>query len=407
MGGPDGTEPQRWILVHPVNGPLAPALSLQAGGVVDGETLYLRPDTDGSGAPYAEDTAEEAAAQADASPGTWTAQTNQTASAALLAGWLGMLGPLLLWRFGTTSGVAIALGVVALVAAVVAVAAHRMSREPLTVGLFVALVSLFGHLVAAGIGAAGLQAPVSACGGALAAGVAAALACWLAPACRALFAGFAAAATIVLVWAGTVTAGLPVDRAAAVTGLLGLAAVTALPRLATSATGLGRLADAVHGGDPVHRTTVRDAAQRARLTLVALLVGITVPAAAAAAVVTSRPDVWAHLFGGTLGVALWLRSRIFSHVAHKLAVAVPGVIALVAVTVSVLRQAGTPMMVIPVAVAGAVALFVVTVAVPGDIIRIRIRTLLDRVDLIVLIACGPLLLGVFNAYSWATQLGGG
>jgi type VII secretion integral membrane protein EccD len=407
MGGPAADGPRQWVLEHPVKGPLASDSSLSMAGVLDGETLYLRPAEDGPLAPFAEDVAEEAAALADASAGTWIPEAVRTAAAVLLAVWLGLFGPMLLWRFGATAESARILAPMTVTAAVAAIAARRLNRTGTATGLAFALIALTASVVVAAAGAADLPPPLITCYGALAAAVAAAVALWLGPALSAVSVGAGTASLLVAGWGAVTALGLPPNRGAAVGALAGIVVVGFLPRLAVDGVGLGRVADEVADGAAVQRTQVREVVQRARTSLVWLLVGVAVPTAAGLIVLAAASGVWSQACAAALAAALWLRARAYSHVSYVLVLTCAGVVGLLAVAEALVRRAHQPAVPLVVFVAVTAVLVVCSMVRPGEITRIRLRTSLDRIDVVLMVACGPLLLGVFNAYGWAVRLGGG
>src|SRR5919107_1859671 len=230
----DAAAGDRWVLTRPAGGDLGPEDTLGEGGVLDGELLYLRRHGDGYLPPYAEDAAEEAAG-AGPRAGTWTEDATRVVLATAAALWLGLAGPLLVWRFGPAAAATPVLVLVVALragAAAGAVAALPLARRQ--------------H----GLGWAALIATVT-------------------------------VALAVQAWAGLAVAGLPAGRAAAVVGLALVACQSALPRVATELAGLGRLADAVADGGAVPGYRIRLAADQARELLAALLAGTGVAVALA------------------------------------------------------------------------------------------------------------------------------
>jgi hypothetical protein len=122
----DAAAGDRWVLTHPDAGDLDPEAALRGSAVLDGELLYLRRHGDGYLPPYAEDAAEEAGA--DPRPGTWTEGATQVALAAAAAAWLGVAGPLLVWRFGPAAATPVLVLVAALL---VGAAAASLARHDL------------------------------------------------------------------------------------------------------------------------------------------------------------------------------------------------------------------------------------------------------------------------------------
>ncbi|MFI0352914.1 EsaB/YukD family protein [Actinomadura sp. 9N407] len=406
IGAPDAERPRRWVLEHPVKGPLAPDSSLSAAGVLDGETLYLRPDDDGPLAPYSEDAAEDAAALADAAPGAWSPALTQATSAAILAIWLGLFGPVLIWRYGATTQVMTAIGTVAGIAAGTAVSARRLLRIPFATGLAYGLIVLVVSFAVAAAELIGLERSGAVCAGALALVVAVVPALWLGPPLAPVTAGTGCAALFVAAWSGPVALGLPVVRGAATTVLLGIVVAGFLPRAAVEGTGLGRIADQVMAGGAVRRNDVKAAARHARTTLAWTLAGLAVPCAVALAVLAGASGLWPLATAVTFASVLWLRARTFGHASHILVLTAAAVMGLLAVAFAQVQHVPGPALPTAIALAVGLVLTICAAVRLPEITRIRLRTILDRVELLAMIACGPLLLGVFNAYAWAAGLGG-
>jgi type VII secretion integral membrane protein EccD len=393
----------RWALTHPVRGELDPAMTLGGAGILDGELLYLREAADGWRSPLVEDVAEEAADAVAERPGPTTRLVVPLAAGL----WLGLTGPALLWVFGDRALAALVL-VVAVVLAAAAAAALAGERR-LTGVLGWAAVPALGSLAVAAAGRAGAGPGVTGLLLAVAVGVGAVGNGLLAAATgrprglAMLAAAVPAAAGLLLLGLLAVLLGGP--EAAGVTGILGLAVQGALPGLATRLGGLGRLADAAVDGRGAARDDVRDAAARSNLVLTGLLAGTGLVVAVCAAVLAWRPDAAGTCLATLLGLALLLRARRSSRAVHRLPLNLAGLAALFAVGAGLLAGAAEadPALVAVGALAFGAVLIAVAVLSPADPGRARLRLALDRVELVVLVACGPALLWVFDAFRLAAD----
>lgn len=132
-------------------------------------------------------------------------------------------------------------------------------------------------------------------------------------------------------------AGLDVPAAARLLGVLAILAVGVLPRLSIGLGGLVALDDRVRraGAEPVEELD-RRFEQSSALLIGALLGTAAVATAASITLAVTAADVWDRWLAVALLVALLLRARIVSRVAHVLALVVPGLIGGVALTVLLL-----------------------------------------------------------------------
>ncbi|WP_062441143.1 type VII secretion integral membrane protein EccD [Herbidospora daliensis] len=403
-GGNSLDQPREWNLIHPVKGPLAPHDGLGSAGILDGEILYLHPSGDGSLAPFAEDVAEEAAAVADADPGAWTPDRTRHAATVLLGIWLGLFGPVLVMRYGAAVGNVVILAFAALTLAVTGGAALRSGRTAIASSLAFALTTIAASLGAVVAGLANLGASAQFCVGALLAAGVAIGAFRLGLRLAAVFLVTAVAAVGMAGWAGLSAVGLGPYRAAAIGALAVVVGIAFLPRLAAETTGLGRVADKVSAGGPTRRSEVRDLAARAREYLTWLLVGLAVPTVFELWMLALAPGVWGMICAVTLAAVLWLRARAYSHAGQVRVLVTAGAVGMFVAATTVIWQASNPLVSLVVAVGAAVLLAACATVRLSEITRIRVSKQVDRLELVLLIACGPLILGLFNAYGWAVEL---
>jgi len=399
----DAATGDRWVLTRPAGGDLGPEDTLGEGGVLDGELLYLRRHGDGYLPPYAEDAAEEAAG-AGPRAGTWTEDATRVVLASAAALWLGLAGPLLVWRLGPAAA---ATPVLVLVVALLAGAAGAgLARQDLigTALGWSLLPAMASAAVALTAGSAPAVTVTATAGAVAAAGAVAGL-----PLARRQhglgWAALIATVTVALAvqaWAGLAVAGLPVGRAAAVVGLALVAFQSALPRVATELAGLGRLADAVDDGGAVRGDRIRLAADQARELLASLLAGTGVVVALAAGRLAAEGGAPGTVLAVLLAAALLLRARRYSSTIHVLPLALTGLAALFAVAAAQVRATGpdtsTILLLLLLAGGGLAALAAARPATPA---RARVRIAMERAETAVLLASGVAVLAAFDAYGMA------
>jgi len=404
LNAPVGT---RWVLAHPESGDLDPDATLADLGILDGELLYLRQHADGFEPPYVEDAAEEASAAAQGA--AWSGDAARRALAVLAAVPLALAGPVLLWRFDAAEAGAL-LAVVLAAAAVGLLLAAAARDEVLAGALAWALPPAGASFAAAGAAAAGLSGAgvlAVATGAAAAAGALGLLVAGRGqPALRWLVATAGTATVPALAWFAMTAAGLPTDRAAAVVAVALVAIQPFLPRLAVEFAGLGGVADRAASGAAVRRQRAQDAGRRARLLLIALLTGTGLPTVLLIAGLALHGGGPHLALAGLLAGATLLRARRYSQAAQVVPVAASGVTGLLVAAVAATTAADGPPATLVVAAALAISFVLAALSRLGSAgtMRTRARMLLDRVETLVLVACGPVLLAVFGAYDWAANV---
>jgi type VII secretion integral membrane protein EccD len=397
----DAAAGDRWVLTHPAAGDLDPEAALRGSAVLDGELLYLRRHGDGYLPPYAEDAAEEAGA--DPRPGTWTEGATRVALAAAAAVWLGVAGPLLVWRFGPAAATPVLVLVAALLvgAAAASLAGHDLIGAALGWALLPAVASAVVALTD------GSSAAVTATATAGAVAAAAALAGLLLARRQhrlgwAALIGTVTLALAVQLWAGLAAAGLAADRAAAVVALALVGVQASLPRIATELAGLGRLADAVADGGAVRGDRIHLAADEARELLAALLAGTGAAVALAVARLAGAGGGAATGLAVLLAAALLLRARRYSSTVHVLPPALAGLAGLLAVAAAQVRAtAAAASMTLLVLLAAGGVLAALAAAGPTPPARARARVAMERAETAVLLGCGATVLATFDAYGLA------
>jgi type VII secretion integral membrane protein EccD len=393
-------EPVPWTLGR-LGGPnLSLSTTLQDAAVVDGEVLELRAPRAVVHPAYVEDVRDAVEDAVDESGRRWEPAT--TVGFALGAGATGLVLAALMPEARQPRD-AVALGFATVAAALGVVAAWWSDRR--------------GHRYAAQVAVA-----VAGLWGGMAGWLGSTFRAWPWPASlvAALAAGLAvvaltravtALATAHLTAAATLcTAGLPLGGlalggydwlpAVRVDAALAVLVVGVLPRVSLTVGGLASDDYQVRRGGEV---TGEELASRIRQST-ALLYGALGAAAVVgmvAGVVLSGGSTWDRLLGLSVGLALALRSRIFSRIPQIVPLRVAGLVVLVAEGLRAAREnihAGPWL----VAWAAAVAAGTVTLsAVPlSDVARARVKQLLNNAEMAVVVAMVVLLAGALGGYDW-------
>lgn len=388
--GPAG-EPRGYQLSMLGGRVLEPTANLRGAGVTDGTQLRVDPLTEAPPAAIVHDVSDEMSddlgrrrGRWGEEPRRWTATATVAASAllaALLAGphlpvvVLAVIGAVMLVA-GTTvamfavvpPGVAVLLaGTTMLLTTVPAWTVSGTGRAELAV-LCVALT-----IVALGLATGNRRAGV-----------------------------FGATALLVLLgaWAALLEVGLPAARTAAVMGIVSIALLGLLPRLAMIASGLTKLDDRQTDELPVARVAVDAAVDSAHRALALACVATAVSGAVAGWLLAQASDGWALALACLVAVALFLRLR-----AYPLTIEVVALVAAALAVATGLVTHGTQSE--PdlwwggagVALAAAALGVVVLGYRPPAYIRARARHLADRLEGLAVVALVPVAVGVFDVYS--------
>lgn len=212
---------------------------------------------------------------------------------------------------------------------------------------------------------------------------------------------FGGAATLALVGlqAGLVLLELPGGRGAAIVAMVCLLALGALPRIALVASGLAGLDDtAAHDGE-VRRPEVEQALAAAHrgLTIATIATGVAAAVAGAALALGTGP--WTLTLACLVGAALLLRLRAFPLLAQVCALIAAASVVVGALFVKWLHN-GADAQIAVCSVLAAIALGALLWQryQPKEHVRARFRQLADRVELTVMIAVVPVVIGEFGIY---------
>jgi type VII secretion integral membrane protein EccD len=191
--------------------------------------------------------------------------------------------------------------------------------------------------------------------------------------------------------------GLPLDRVAAVTGVVAVFGIGFLPWFAMSASGLTGLDDQVIEGRFARRTHVTRTLEQAYSTLTWTTVALAVPVTASIVVLLSSSDPWTLWLGLALLLVTALRTRAFPLASQSTILWAAAALALVAglAAQTVLSGAATlvliTVLIVLLALIGAFA--------PPAHLRARFRKLGDVVEVVSAVSLIPLVLGAFGIYA--------
>jgi len=195
-----------------------------------------------------------------------------------------------------------------------------------------------------------------------------------------------------------VRAGSPTAETAGVAAFAAILAIGAVPRMALAIGGVGGMGAGRNPG----RLDAR--IRRADGVLTGLVTGLSLVAVLSAGPVAMSPDGWHRLFALGLGLALILRSRVFSQVRHALAVRVAAIVVVAELYVGLAIQ--TPALVPPlilgavVALAVALAATTATVTDRSPVTRARVGRTLDLLEVALVVAMVVLAAGLLGWFGW-------
>lgn len=213
---------------------------------------------------------------------------------------------------------------------------------------------------------------------------------------------FGAGALLVLLgaWTGFLGFGLPAERTAAVMGIVSVALLGLLPRLAMIASGLTKLDDRQTDELPVTRVAADAAVDAAHRVLALACVATALSGAVAGWLLARAGGGWALALACLVGVALFLRLRAYPLTVEVVALVASG-LAVATGLVTRWVQAEPDLWWGGTAVALAVAALGVVVLGyrPPAYTRARARQLADRLEGIAVVALVPVAVGVFDVYA--------
>lgn len=192
--------------------------------------------------------------------------------------------------------------------------------------------------------------------------------------------------------------GLPVDRTMAVLAVLVVLGIGLVPLLALEVSRLATLDDLVIAGRPADRQAVERQVAAAYATFSWTVAALATAGSLAAARLLVEGGVWPTLVGVLLVLVFALRTRVVPLAVQALAMWAG---ALVPLLVACL-QAGWPGWVVLVTTLGLLLATITTMWFrPRPHTRVRLRRVGDMVELVVVLALVPCILGLFGAYVMA------
>lgn len=401
--------PSGWAVARLGGGVLNLSSTLADSGVTDGDVLELRSSYEIVQPAYVEDVRDILEDAMDESARQWRPGT--TASFALIAGAsaLGLavlLPPLWQPQSGGSSAGALA-GAVAVAALLVLGAWWATRRGHRAAAYLAAAVAALWAGVAGWLAASHPQWPVAAAAGsALAAALlVSALARVATPAATVQLAALSPLAAAGLGAGITELAGADPLAAVRVAAVGAVLLVGVLPRVSLTVGGLAsadyrvRHHGLVTGEELAHRIGQSNALLYGGL-LGAALVGV-----AGGALLAGTGSVWDQMLGLAVGLALTLRSRVFSRVPQIVPLRVAGlaVLAVHAVFAAQAVPAVLPWLV-PIGAATAAAAVAISAVPLSEVARARVKQLLNRTELVVVVAMVALAAAALGWFAWVERI---
>ncbi|QSB15720.1 type VII secretion integral membrane protein EccD [Natronosporangium hydrolyticum] len=403
---PDGApeQPAGWTLVRLGGGTLSLSTTLADAGITDGDVLELRTAYDNVHPAYVEDVRDVLEDTMDEAARQW--QPSTTVGFALVTGAAGLAFATLLPSVWQPRSVA-PLVTAVVVAALLVLAGWWATRQDhgWVAQLTIAVAALWAG-VAGWLAASFPQWPVAA---ALGAALAAAL-LLTALARVATHLATAQLAALSLVGAAgigvgaTELAGSDPIAAARVAAVLAVIMVGVLPRVSLTVGGLASADYRVRNHGLITGAELTHRIEQSNALLYGGLLGAAVVGAGSGVLLATTGSRWDAAFGAAVGLALALRSRVFSRVPQIVPLRVVGLAVLV---VHGIFAAQTVPELVPwlVLIGAAVATGAVALsAVPlSDVARARVKQLLNRVELIVMVGVLALAAAALGWFDWVEE----
>lgn len=334
------------------------------------------------------------------------------------------------WRSGTTVGFSLGLAAAVLAAAVLLPEA-RLARDSLalSVAILVAALGILGGwwadrkghrqaaqaVVATAVlwgGLAGWLACTfprwewtAALGGAVVGGlVVAALARSVTPVATAHLATTAVLCVAGLPIAGLTLGGYDALTAVRVDGVLGVLVIGVLPRMSLTVGGLASADYRVRNFGLVTSEELTARIRRSTALLHGSIAGVSVIGLTAGLVLTAGDTLWDRLLGLAIGLALLLRSRVFTRIPHILPLRAAGVVVLLFQGLRAARDLETG----PTLIAATAALATLVVALAGvpmsDVARAQYKRMLNLAESIAVAGMIALAGAALGVYEWVRQI---
>lgn len=401
---PASTQPDAWTLARLGGSGLSLSTTLAEAGITDGDVLELRTSQDGIHPAYVEDVRDALEDAMDETARRWEPAT--TVAFGLTVSSIGLALAVLLPQVWMPREVGPLITAVLLAGLLGAGAGWADQRGlPRVAQLVLAAAALWGA-VAGWLAASwpAWPAPTAAAAAGVAALLVTALVRLATPVATAQLAGLSlVGAAGLVVGAISLAGGDPLVgvRLAAVAAVL---VVGVLPRVSLTIGGLASADYRVrnHGLVTSEELTVR--IERSNALLSGSLVGAAALGLGGGGLLAASDLVWDHLLGVVVGIALLLRSRVFSRIWQILPLRVAGLAVLVIHAV-VAGQAWPPLRpwLVPLAAVLAAGLVAVSAVPLSDVARARVKQLLNRAELVAVVAVVALAAAALGVFVWVDE----
>jgi type VII secretion integral membrane protein EccD len=397
--------PTSWTLARIGGASMSLAHTLAEAGVVDGEVLELRPETDEVRPAVVEDVRDAVEDSVDAAGGVWDTPTTRSFTILVGSAVLGLLALLAVGsdQLGRGSWAELLSPASALTAVVVLLLGTWWSAQQRRDGdaqVAAAVALVWAALLGASLGAGADLAPHLALGlGAVLVTVAAGVARLLTPAAT----GHLAVAAVLLL-AGVVAAvaegtALPADQVRRVLPVLAVLALGALPRVSLSVGGLALADYRFRHVGRLDLASLRARYRASNAILVGLVVGICLVVLWTGIALLDTGEPWDRALAVLLAVALVLRSRLFSRTQHMLVLRLAGLGVLL---VAALRLADQERDLLPWLVAFLALLLAAGIGLSSlplsGISRARLKRTLNVVEFLVVVVLLVVAVGALGVY---------
>lgn len=398
----DPRRPAGWTLARPGGADLALTGSLADADVVDGEVLELRSGQTVAPA-QVEDVRDLVEDTVDRSARRWRPRT--TVGFGLICGAVAVAGALALPGALTPASPG-SLATAAVVAAGLTVAGWWAARAAHVLAGQVALAAAAlwggatGWLAASFTGA---PVAVGACAAALAALAVAALARAAHEAATPHLAALAPVAAAGAVAAAAELAGLDPATGPRLAAVAAVLLVGVLPRASLTVGGLASADYLVRQQGRMSSEELTARIRRSSALLHGAIWGTAGVAVGSGVLLGLSASVWDRLLGVAVGLALLLRSRVFSQVPQVAPVRVAGLLVLGALLVGwVVGDPDARPWAVPLVAATAAVAVAVSAVRLSDVARARVSQLLDRAEAVVVTAMVPVAAAALGVFTWLT-----
>jgi type VII secretion integral membrane protein EccD len=400
--------PAGWALARLGGTAIGLTATLADAGVTDGDVLELRAGQDAVRPAYVEDVRDVLEDTMDETARQWQPAT--TVGFGLATAGIGMAAAALLPQ-ARAPGSAGALVTAVLVAGLLVLAGWWATRRghPRVAQLVVAAAASWGGVAGWLVASYPAWPPAAALGSALAGGLV------VAGAARAVT-PVATAHLAVLSLLGVAGAGVGLTALAGADPLAGVrvAAVAAvllvgvLPRVSLTAGGLASADYRVRNHGLVAGDELASRIEQSNALLYGGLLGAALVGVTGAVLLAGSGSTWDRLLGIAVGVALLLRSRVFSRTAQILPLRVAGLVTLAVHTGQAVQEApAVRPWAVAIAAAAATGVVVLSAVPLSDVARARVKQLLNRAEFVVIVGMVALAAAALGLFVWVDGLAPG